>query len=307
MTAEAMQALSPKSGGRYIDATLGGGTHTAELLERSAPDGRVLSFDVDPEAIQRASERFRSFGKHWQGVEANFRNLARVSSDLDFAPVDGILIDLGVSSDELLDPTKGLSFQVAGPLDMRLGPKANEDGLTAADIVNSWRASEISDLLRDYGEERFAKKIAMYLVDARKHKRFNTTLDLAEAIRDAVPKGYEHGRIHPATRTFQALRIAVNDELNVLNAAIDGARAILKPGGILAIISFHSLEDRIVKQAFKAADDLEQTTKKPMVPSEEEQNRNPRSRSAKLRVARKVDSNQTKQKTKVWGLPTPSL
>lgn len=307
MTAEAMQALSPKSGGRYIDATLGGGTHTAELLERSAPDGRVLSFDVDPEALERASERFRPFGKRWQGVEANFRDIARVSSDLGFAPVDGILIDLGVSSDELLDPTKGLSFQVAGPLDMRLGPKANEDGLTAADIVNSWTASEISDLLREYGEERFARKIAAHLVDARKQKRFITTLDLAEAVRAAVPKGYERGRIHPATRTFQALRIAVNDELNVLNAVIDGARTILKPGGTLAVISFHSLEDRIVKQAFKAADDLEQTTKKPLVPSEEEQNRNPRARSAKLRAARKIDSNQSKQKTKVWGLPTPSL
>jgi len=304
MTTEVIEALSPHPGGTYIDATLGGGMHTAELLERSAPDGRVLSFDVDPAALERATDRFRTEGPRWTGVESNFRHLTEKAKEKGFAPVDGILIDLGVSSDELLDPTKGLSFQVAGPLDMRLGPKANDDGLTAAEIVNTWSAEEIANVLYEYGEERMSRRIAAHLVATRKIKPFATTLDLVEAVRAAVPKGYERGRIHPATRTFQALRIAVNDELAVLKDAIEGSRAILKPGGVLAIISFHSLEDRVVKQAFKAADDLEPLTKRPVGPSSEEINKNPRARSAKLRAARK----RPKQipKIKVWDTPTPS-
>ncbi len=313
MTTEVVKALSPHNGGSYIDATLGGGTHAASLLESSAPDGRVLSFDVDLMALERAHERFRPFGNRWTGVEANFRDIERVAGEYGFAPADGILLDLGVSSDELIDPAKGLSFQVAGPLDMRLGPKANIKGLTAAEIVNTWSADDLEQILRDDGEERFAKRITSYLVERRRTKPFSTTLDLAEAVRNAVPRSYERGRIHPATRTFQALRIVVNDEVASLREVIDAARQILVPGGVIVVVSFHSLEDRIVKQAFKAALDLDPLTKRPVVPTETEVNRNPRARSAKLRAAVKIDeqmilksnSNKCKQKSNIWVTPTP--
>ncbi|MFZ2804271.1 MAG: 16S rRNA (cytosine(1402)-N(4))-methyltransferase RsmH [Patescibacteria group bacterium] len=287
MTREAMDALRPTSGGKYLDATLGGGTHSNELLERSAPKGKVLSLDVDPVALDRAAMRFKPFGKRWKGVEGNFRHLDEIVQREKFAPLDGILIDLGLSSDELDDPSKGLSFRTDGPLDMRLGPKANEDGLTASDIVNSWNETELTKLIQEFGEERYAWKIATAIIAARKHHRFDTTLELAEAIKAAVPANYERGRIHPATRTFQALRIAVNDELQALKEAIEASRRVLAPNGVLAIISFHSLEDRIVKNAFKDADDLEVLTKKPLVPQEDELEKNPRARSAKFRAARK--------------------
>lgn len=302
MTAEIVDALKPHAGGRYLDGTLGGASHTAALLDASAPDGRVLSLDVDPKALSRARERLRDVGERWVGVEENFRNLARVAAEQSFTPCDGVLLDLGFSSDELADPAKGLSFQQEGPLDMRLGPHANEDGLTAADIVNSWSRDDIERILREYGEERFAGRIAEKIVSARKSARIIGTLDLASVVRSAVPQTYEHGRIHPATRTFQALRIAVNDELNALREAIDGARSILAIGGRVAIISFHSLEDRIVKHAFRDAEDLEIVTKRPLFPSQNELNQNPRSRSAKLRVAEKKD--QTKN-TKYVPLARP--
>lgn len=294
MTREAMDAIHPKAGGRYLDATLGGGTHTAELLERSSPDGRVLSLDLDLTALKRGIDRFESYGDRWVGVEANFRHLADVLRSRDFAPVDGVLIDLGLSSDELEDPTKGISFKVDGPLDMRLGPQANEDGLTAAQIVNSWREEEIANILSEFGEERFAYRIAVAIVKARKREKIFRTTELANIVRAAVPGGYERGRIDPATRTFQALRIAVNDELGALKDALQGACEILKPDGVIAVISFHSLEDRVVKQVFRDVEDLEVLTKKPLVPSEEECKNNPRARSAKLRAAKKIlkDPNQ---------------
>ncbi|MFA6428969.1 MAG: 16S rRNA (cytosine(1402)-N(4))-methyltransferase RsmH [Patescibacteria group bacterium] len=285
---ECLHALNVHPGGTYVDATLGGGTHTSEILAQSAPDGRVASFDVDPTALKRASERFASAGERWIGIEANFRHIAEVVREKSLAPVDGILIDLGFSSDELADRTKGLSFLEDGPLDMRLGPQANEDGLTAAEIVNSWQRFEIEKVLKNFGEEKFAYRISEAIVTARKTARIIGTLDLVAIIRQAVPHDYEHGRIHPATRTFQALRIAVNDELENLKRAINGSREILKTGGRLAIISFHSLEDRIVKQQFRDAEDLIVITKKPLIPSEEEQASNPRSRSAKLRIAEKI-------------------
>ncbi|MBI4138932.1 16S rRNA (cytosine(1402)-N(4))-methyltransferase RsmH [Candidatus Uhrbacteria bacterium] len=290
MTEEVIEHLRPHANGRYVDATLGAGTHTEALLEASAPGGSVLSLDVDPAALKRAGERFRAFGGRWKGVEANFRNIARVARENGFDHCDGILFDLGFSSDELADPGKGLSFTVNGPLDMRLGPSANEDGLTAAEIVNGWSRDELEEIIRMYGEERYARKIADAIVRARQHARLIGTFDLASVIRSAVPRSYERGRIHPATRTFQALRIAVNDELNALREAIDGARSVLKPGGRIAVISFHSLEDRIVKQAFREATDLTRITKKPLVPSQQEIESNPRSRSAKLRVAERVSS-----------------
>lgn len=287
LTEEVITALRPHSGGAYVDCTLGGATHTENLLKLSAPNGKVLSFDVYPPALQRARQRLAVYGKRWRGIEANFRNLLQEAKANGFIPCDGIVFDLGFSSDELADPKLGLSFLQDGPLDMRLGPQANKDGLTASDIVNGWSREEIESILRKYGEERFARRIADGLIAARKNARINRTIDLASIISSSVPRNYERGRIHPATRTFQALRIAVNDELQALREALDAARRILAPHGRLAVISFNSLEDRIVKHAFKAADDLEVLTKKPIRPTEEEVRRNQRARSAKLRVAEK--------------------
>jgi 16S rRNA (cytosine1402-N4)-methyltransferase len=283
MLHETLDALHPTDGGVYLDATLGGGGHTLALLEQSAPTGRVISLDVDRTALARARERFADFGGRWVGIEENFRNLDRAAAEAGIVPVSGILLDLGFSSDELADPAKGLSFQVDGPLDMRLGPKANDDGLTAADIVNSWTEEDIAKVIETFGEDRFARRIAHGIVTARKADRIIGTLDLVAVIRKSVPP-QPPGTIHAATRTFQALRIAVNDEIQALKDAIHAASRILAPGGTLAIISFHSLEDRIVKQAFAGAP-WTAVTPKPLVPSDAEQQANPRSRSAKLRVA----------------------
>ena len=287
MLEECLEALDVRAGGVYVDGTLGGGSHTAALLERSAPTGHVWSFDVNPKALQAAKTRLATFGTRWNGVEANFRHLDRVMKEQEISTVDGVLLDLGLSSDEIQDPEKGISFQVDGPLDMRLGEASNETGLTAADIVNTWSEKELTTLLKDIGEERFAWKIAQAVVQARKKARIERTLELVEVIKTAVPRTYEHGRIHPATRTFQALRIAVNDELGALSDAIDAAWNALKTDGTLAIISFHSLEDRVVKQTFRT-DRWNALTKRPLTPTDAEIARNPRSRSAKLRAARKV-------------------
>jgi 16S rRNA (cytosine1402-N4)-methyltransferase len=285
---ESMLALELKPGGRYVDGTLGGGTHTRTILERSAPDGRVLSLDVDHTALARAQEQFQSFGTRFQAIERNFRFLDQAVQEAGFGPCDGVLLDLGFSSDELLDPKKGLSFLQEGSLDMRLGPQSNEDGLTAADIVNGWSKQELSTLLQEYGEERFAWKIAEAICKARKSARIVGTLDLVSVIKMAVPASYEHGRIHPATRTFQALRMAVNDEIPALKQAVQAAASILRPGGRCAIITFHSIEDRVVKHLFQNEELWEPVAKKPIAPTEAECERNPRARSAKLRVARRM-------------------
>ncbi len=284
-----LEALAVHSNGCYVDGTLGGGSHTAAILEKSAPKGRVWSFDVNPKALQAADKRFapEKKTKRWAGIEANFRKMDQVAQEQQLPPMDGILLDLGLSSDELQDPEKGLSFQVDGPLDMRLGQASNEDGLTAQEIVNTWSEAELRELIRDIGEERMAGRIATAIVRARKGHPITRTLELADIIVAAVPRGYERGRIHPATRTFQALRIAVNDELGALSSAIQAAWNILKVDGTLAILSFHSLEDRIVKFALREAQ-WKALTKRPLAPSDEEIARNPRARSAKLRAARKV-------------------
>lgn len=284
-----MLGLEVRPGGVYVDGTLGGASHSEELLKRSHPEGKVFSFDVSRKALEAAKSKLAPYGDRWTPVEANFRHLDRelIELGLPEASVDGILLDLGFSSDEIKDSSIGLSFQNDGPLDMRLGPKANEDGLTAADIVNTWPQNEIEMMIRNFGDERFAGKIAGAIVHARKSARFIRTLELVSIIRGAVPVGYEQGRIHPATRTFQALRIAVNDELEALKDAIKAGHRMLKPGGKMAIITFHSLEDRIAKLAFKEQGEWESIGKKPVVPSEQESQVNPRSRSAKLRVAQK--------------------
>ncbi len=285
---EAVDALEPCSGGVYVDGTLGGGGHTAALLEASAPKGTVISLDVDPKALSAARERFASYGDRWQGLEANFRHLSKVLNDRGIVTVDGLLLDLGYSSDQLEDASKGISFLADGPLDMRLGERSNEDGLTAAEIVGTWSQGDLEKLLRNFGEERYAGRIARALVEARRVAPIRTTVQLRDLVAAAVPSGYEAGRIHPATRTFQALRIAVNDELEALEDVLREARGVLAPGGRIAVITFHSLEDRVVKLAFKQAGYLP-LTKKPLVPTDAEIADNPRARSAKLRVAMTED------------------
>jgi 16S rRNA (cytosine1402-N4)-methyltransferase len=285
MLHESVDALRPRSGGTYLDGTLGGGGHTEELLKRASPDGRVLSLDVDPKAIERAKERLASYEGRIKIVDSNFRHLDRVAAEVGFAPLDGILLDLGFSSDELADPKKGLSFMTDGPLDMRLGPNANEDGLTAAEIVNSWTEDDLAKLIENFGEDRYARRIAQGIVEARKTARIIGTLDLVSVITRTVK--VRPDEIHPATRTFQALRIVVNDELEALKDAITASARVLRPGGILAIITFHSLEDRIVKRAFEA-DPWKSITDKPIVSSDDELRANPRARSAKLRIAERA-------------------
>jgi len=287
MLSESMSSLNVHSGADYLDATLGGGGHTLEMLKLSAPDGRVLSLDVDPAALARARERQDAYRDRWQIMECNFRNLRQAAEASGWKQFDGILFDLGVSSDELADPSKGLSFQIDGPLDMRLGPMANDDGLTAATIVNRWSESELRDLFQTYGEERHAALIARTMVKRRANQAFERTLDLAQAIKAAVPGAYARGRIHPATKAFQALRIAVNDELASLKIALRDAMDLLAPEGNLVVISFHSLEDRIVKRAFKEFQ-TNQKVAKPIKPSVQEIKQNPRARSAILRVVHKT-------------------
>ncbi len=291
-------ALSP--GLLVIDGTLGGGGHTAALLAHTAPTGRVLGLDADPAAIRRVTLTLAAAiaTARLSLVQGNFGNLATLATQHGFAAVDAILLDLGLSSFQLETPERGFSFGQDGPLDMRFDPT---QGLSAADIVNQWPEQEVADLIYRYGEERLSRKIARYLVQRRP---FVTTGALAAAIEQAVG-GRKGSRIHPATRTFQALRIAVNEELTQLERVLPQALQLLKPGGRLAVISFHSLEDRIVKQwmqqeartfvpnkllpqgGYERTAQLELITRKPIVASETESATNPRSRSAKLRIAQK--------------------
>lgn len=293
MLREAMDALSPHAGGVYLDATLGGAGHSLRILEliearssKLVARGKLLSLDVDLVALERAEKLAKEHQGRWIIKESNFRNLKQAAKEAGIDCFDGILFDLGLSSDELEDASKGLSFQKDGPLDMRLGPKANDDDLTAADIVNRWILPELIKLLQVFGEERYAAPIARAIVARRKEKLFFTTLDLADVIKSSVPAVYRNARIHPATKTFQALRIAVNDELESLKIALVDAYDLLAPNGTLVVISFHSLEDRIVKQTFKKFQNSS-VTKKPILPTEQEIKINPRSRSAKLRAANK--------------------
>jgi len=291
---EVIEGLNVKPGGLYIDATVGGGGHSEAILESSAPDGRLLGLDADPDALTRARKRLARFGERCVLVHANFSDLAEVARREGFFPVDGILFDLGVSSFQVDDPRRGFSFQADGPLDMRFDPRRR---LTAAHLVNTLKEDELAELISHYGEEPKARRIARAIVEARP---LRSTLELAAIVERAVGR---RGRIHPATRTFQALRIAVNDELGALQKALPQAVELLASGGRLAVIAFHSLEDRIVKEFFRreARDclcspevpvctchhraTLRIITKKPIRPSPGEVQVNPRSRSARLRIA----------------------
>lgn len=298
---EAVDGLALRPGDSAVDATLGGGGHTARILDQTAPNGRVLGLDADPAAIARVTARFP--GEIAAGrltlVQTPFGALAQAAQAAGFRQVAGILFDLGVSSFQLQSPERGFAWMTAGPLDMRFDP---QQPTSAAEIVNTWPERELADLFYRYGEEHRSRRIARYLVT---HRPITTTEQLARLVEQAVG-GRRGERIHPATRTFQALRIAVNQELAQLEQVLPQALALLRPGGRLAVISFHSLEDRIVKQWMQAeaADfvhdrahpfggtprtpTLRAITGKPVTPSPAELERNPRSRSAKLRIAERL-------------------
>lgn len=275
---EALRFLDPKPGGQFIDATLGAGGHTRALLERTAPDGKVLAMDQDESALSIAKAALEPFGSRVVLVHANFRGVRTVAETLGFAGCDGVLADLGMSSMTVDDPSRGFSFMREGPLDMRMD---RSQALTAAGVVNTYSEKEIADILYKYGEERRSRPLARSIVRSRPLER---TTDLVRAI-ERVSGGPRHGQIHPATRAFQALRIYVNAELESLEEFVDASMAVVRPGGRVVVITFHSLEDRIVKRSFRSpAVPGRVLTKKVVTASNEETRRNPRARSAKLRA-----------------------
>jgi 16S rRNA (cytosine1402-N4)-methyltransferase len=276
---EVIEYLAPHAGGHYIDATLGAGGHAAGILEASAPSGRLLGLDADPAALAIAATYLAAFGDRATLVHSNFERLREVAAAKGFLPADGIVVDLGLSSMQLADATRGFSFQGDGALDMRFNP---DDPTTAADLVNSLDEKELADLIFEYGEEHASRRIARAIVNVRP---IRTAGQLAQVIERAVGR---HGKIHPATRTFQALRIEVNREIEVLKNVMPEIVETLAPRGRVAIISFHSLEDRLVKNFFRDSEELSVLTKHPSRPTRDETVSNPRSRSAKLRVAEKT-------------------
>ncbi len=294
---EIIHALQPKAGGRYIDGTLGAGGHTAGILEASRPDGEALAFDLDPQALEIARTRLHPFGERARIIQASYVEMAEQAASLGWDRVDGIVLDLGVSSMQLDTPDRGFSFLQDAPLDMRFAPNAP---LSAADLVNSLPEAELADVLYRYGEERLSRRIARAIVQNRP---IETTRQLADLVLKTIGK---KERIHPATRTFQALRIAVNSELEAVESVLPIAIGLLQPGGRLAVISFHSLEDRIVKETFRRAStdclcpprqpvctcghraSIKQINRKPIEAGEAEIQENSRARSAKLRIAEKL-------------------
>jgi 16S rRNA (cytosine1402-N4)-methyltransferase len=279
LLAETLELLAVRPGGLWVDGTVGLGGHAEAILRASAPDGRLLGLDRDSETLERARERLAQFGDRVRLEHADYREIEQRLGD---ARADGILLDLGISSAQLDDPERGFSFQAEGPLDMRLD---RSHGETAEEVVNRTRERELADLIFAYGDEHASRRIARAIVYERERERIRSTTRLAEIVRRAAPRSRRPG-LHPATRTFQALRIRVNRELDGLGEALERAAARLAPGGRLAVIAFHSLEDRAVKQAFRslAARGFGALTKKPLRPGEDETRRNPRARSACLRA-----------------------
>lgn len=305
---ETIEALNLKPGMVVVDATLGGGGHALEALQRVAPEGKVIAFDQDEKAIVRFQERLK--GQEGEGVrsaavllKANFATLKDSLLSLGISSVDAIMADLGISSDQLDDPARGLSLKMDGPLDMRL---SGENMLNAADIVSGYSQENLEYIIRTYADERYAGRIARAIVKARGVSAIDRTAQLREVVERAVPAAYRHGRIHPATRTFQALRMEVNGELEALKKFLSDALELLHSGGRIAVISFHSGEDALVKESFRRAakgcvcapslpecacglvPTVRLVTRKPIVPTAEEAEANSRSRSAKLRIAEKL-------------------
>jgi 16S rRNA (cytosine1402-N4)-methyltransferase len=277
--------LDLRPGMTVLDGTLGGGGHTRAICERIGPSGLVVALDRDPAALARAEAALA--GWPIKLVNANFCDAPEVLEQLEIRAVDGIVLDLGLSSDQLHDEERGFSFHSDGPLDLRFDPQSGEP---ASRLVNRLSEAHLADLIFYYGEERFSRRIARAIVEARTARPIETARQLADVVRGAVPRTRDSERIHPATRTFQALRIAVNDELKSLEIALRRLPDVLKPSGRLAIISFHSLEDRRVKEAFRDDPRLTVITRKPIRPTEAEVARNPRARSAKLRVAARCET-----------------
>lgn len=301
---EVLNGLDPRPGRDYIDCTVGGGGHAEKILDATGPDGKLLGLDWDGEAVMRASERLAPYGRRVTLVKSSYVKIKEVIYDKKFNSFHGILIDLGLSSDQLQNSGRGFSFQVNEPLDMRFAPSEND--LTAAQILNEWPGGEIETILRDNADERNARKIAQAIVEQRKSKKFASTLDLTQLLMRVLPSRQGRAKINPATKTFQALRMAVNDEIGNIEKFLTVAMEIMPSGCRLAVITFHSIEDRVVKDFFKLNSrdclcppeipvcvcghkaQLKLITHKPTTPSEKEIQENFRSRSAKLRVAEKV-------------------
>lgn len=299
---ECIQGLNIKPDGIYVDGTLGGAGHSSRIAAELTT-GRHIGIDRDPVALKAARERLAPYADRVTLVHSNFCEIAQVLKDLDIPGVDGILLDLGVSSPQLDDGERGFSYMVDAPLDMRMN---NEDALSAHDVVNTWSYEELKRILYEYGEERYAPQIASAICRRRETAPIETTLELVDVIRSAMPPAALREKQHPAKRSFQAIRIAVNDELGAVEKVMKDAIPLLNPGGRLAVITFHSLEDRIVKSAMAAAakgctcppefpvcvcgkkPQVKILTRKPIVSGPEELERNPRARSAKLRICEKL-------------------
>ena len=281
---ECMHYLVPERGKTYIDGTLGLGGHTERILQLSAPDGKVVAFDWDENAIAKASDRLKGFGDRFQVQRRNFAEISEGLDSIGIDQVDGMMIDVGLSSLQLDMGNRGFSFQQDEKLDMRMD---NRRKVTAGSIVQTATEEQLADIFFYYGEERQARPIAAAIVAQRKIEKIETTKQLVGVVARAVPKRFHPKRIHVATKVFQALRIAVNTELENLGTILDDGVKYLKPGARFCVISFHSLEDRIVKRKFRNSDSLVVLTSKPVLPTEEEVAANPRSRSARLRVAEK--------------------
>lgn len=305
LAAEVVEQLAPRSGGIYLDGTLGGGGHSELILEKIGPDGLLIGIDRDQSALTAATERLKRFGTSFKPVQGSFGNLTELLTKQGITALDGLLLDLGVSSHQIDTIERGFSFRLDGPLDMRMDRSCGE---SAADLVQELSAHELEQIIKEFGEERWAKKIALKIVQSRQEKPITTTLQLAELVAGTIPRRFHEDRIHPATRTFQALRITVNSELDQVQQGVAAGITLLKPGGRIVVISFHSLEDRIVKHLFREAASgctcpprmphcacnrkprLRILTGRPIMAGPEEMNKNPRARSAKLRAAEKLGS-----------------
>jgi 16S rRNA (cytosine1402-N4)-methyltransferase len=306
MLEEVLKGLNVKPEGVYVDCTLGGAGHSEAILKKltgTAPGGQLVALDQDPAAIEEATKRLSPFREHFILVRANFIKLAEILEQLGIKEIDGVLFDLGTSSYQLDNPARGFSYQHDAPLDMRMDP---EQAITAKDLVNNLPEQEILKIIKDFGEERWAARIAGFICEGRKSHSIETTGQLVEIIKKAIPAGARRQGPHPAKRTFQALRIAVNRELEILESSVCNAVQALRSGGRICVISFHSLEDRIIKDLYRRLASactcprefpvcvcggrkiLKIITSRPLVPSKAETETNPRARSAKLRIAEKI-------------------